>query len=179
MKNNLEIEIKVLEINKKELEKKLQKIGAQKIFSNKKIIQENYNNKDLKKRKTSLRIRQLDKEIYVTYKEFKDTKHNVKNCKEIEFQVSSDFRTIQNLFKLLGLTCYQKIEKQRTSYTLGNITFDIDTITKPVKIPTYFEIEAKDHKTIEKTLQLLGIPKGKVKAWGTKQLLDYYKKLNL
>ncbi len=179
MKNNFEIEIKVLEINKKELEKKLQKIGAQKIFSNKKIIQENYNNKELKKKKASLRIRQLGKEIYITYKEFKDTKYNVKECKEIEFQVSSDFRTIQNLFKLLGLTCYQKIEKQRTSYTLGNITFDIDTITKPVKIPTYFEIEAKDHKTIEKTLQLLGIPKGKVKAWGTKQLLDYYKKLNL
>ena len=83
------------------------------------------------------------------------------------------------MFKLLGLTCYQKIEKQRTSYTLENITFDIDTITKPVKIPTYFEIEAKDHKMIEKALQLLGIPKGKVKAWGTKQLLDYYKKLNL
>ncbi len=175
MKNNTEIEVKIIDVNKKELENKLQKIGAKKQFT-KKISQENYNNKELKKKKASLRIRQLGKEIYITYKEFKDTKYNVKECKEIEFQVSSDFKTIKNLFQSLGLTCYQKIEKIRTSYKLKDIIFDIDTITKPVKIPTYFEIEAKGHKTIEKTLQLLGIPKGKVKPLGTKQLLDYYKK---
>lgn len=173
-KNNSEIEVKILDINKKELEKKLQKIGAKKQFT-KQIFQENYNNKELKKRKASLRIRQLGKEIYITYKEFKDTKQNVKSCKEIEFQVSSDFKIIQNLFQSLGLTFYQRIEKTRTSYTLGNITFDIDTISKPVKIPTYFEIEAKDYKQIEKALQLLDIPKSKVRSWGTKQLLDYYK----
>lgn len=174
MKNNIEIEVKVLEINKKELEKKLVAVGAKKIFSNNKIVQESYKNKELQKKRASIRVRQIGKELYITFKEFKEIKQNVKNCKEIEFQVSSDFKTVQDMFGSLGLERYHRIEKVRTTYTLGTTTFDIDTISKPFKIPTYYEIEVKDYKDIDKILKLLKIPKNKALPWGTKKLLKYY-----
>ena len=177
MKNNVEIEVKVLEVNKKELEKKLVAVGAKKIFSNNKIVQESYKNKELQKKRASIRVRQIGKELYITFKEFKEIKQNVKNCKEIEFQVSSDFKTIQEVFLALGLKKHRRIEKIRTSYKLKDITFDIDEVIKPFKIPCYFEIEAKSYKEIEKTLQLLDIPKSKAKPWGTKQLLKHYEKM--
>ena len=177
MKNNFEIEGKILEVNKKEIESKLKEIGAIKLFSNKKIIQENYENKELKRSKSNLRIRQFGNEILITFKEFKEQKNNLKNCKEMEFKVDTDFKNIQKLFLAIGLKKFQEIEKIRTSYKLEDITFDIDEVIKPFKIPAYLEIEAKDYKEIEKTLQLLNIPKSKAKPWGTKQLLKHYEKM--
>lgn len=177
MKNNFEIEGKILEVNKKEIESKLKEIGAIKLFSNKKIIQENYENKELKRSKSNLRIRQFGNEILITFKEFKEQKNNLKNCKEMEFKVDTDFKTTQKLFLAIGLKKFQEIEKIRTSYKLEDITFDIDEVIKPFKIPAYLEIEAKDYKEIEKTLQLLNIPKSKAKPWGTKQLLKHYEKM--
>lgn len=78
------------------------------------------------------------------------------------------------MFGSLGLERYHRIEKVRTTYTLGTTTFDIDTISKPFKIPTYYEIEVKDYKDIDKILKLLKIPKNKALPWGTKKLLKYY-----
>lgn len=177
MKNNFEIEGKILEVNKKEIESKLKEIGATKLFSNKKIIQENYENKELKRSKSNLRIRQFGNEILITFKEFKEQKNNLKNCKEMEFKVDTDFKNIQKLFLAIGLKKFHGVEKIRTSYRLRDITFDIDEVIKPFKIPAYLEIEAKDYKEIEKTLQLLNIPKSKAKPWGTKQLLKHYEKM--
>jgi len=177
MKDHYEIEVKVLEVNKKELEKKLKAIGAKRLFSNRKVIQENFDNKELRKRNACIRVRQLGKDVFITFKQFKEIKGNIKICKEIEFQAASDFKTVQNLFISLGLKRYHRIEKTRTTYVFGSTTFDIDTFSKPIKIPTYFEIEVKDYKDIDKTLKLLGVPKKKALPWGTKQLLKYYKNL--
>lgn len=176
MKNNFEIEGKILEVNKKEIESKLKEIGATKLFSNKKIIQENYENKELKRNKSNLRIRQFGNETLITYKEFKEQKNNLKNCKEMEFKVDTDFKNIQKLFLAMGLKKFHGVEKIRTSYRLRDITFDIDEVIKPFKIPAYLEIEADDYKKIEKALTLLKIPKSKIKPWGTGKLLNYYKK---
>ena len=173
-KDHYEIEVKVLEVNKKELEKKLKEIGAKKLFSDRKVIQENYDNQELKKKNAAIRVRQLGKDIFITFKQFKEIRKNIKSCKEIEFQVSSDFKTVQDMFGSLGLERYHRIEKVKTTYTLGTTTFDIDTISKPFKIPTYYEIEVKDYKDIDKILKLLKIPKNKALPWGTKKLLKYY-----
>lgn len=176
MKNNFEIEGKVLEIDKADIERRLRDIGAKKSFSNKKIIQENYYTEELKNKKASLRIRKIDKEVFITFKEFKEIKNNVKNFKEIEFKVNTDFKTIQEFFRFIGLRKYPALEKTRTSYKLKDITFDIDEITKPIKIPCYLEIEANNYKGVEKALKLLKIPKNKMKPWNTGQLFKYYKR---
>lgn len=173
-KNHYEIEIKILEIEKKELEKKLKEIGAKKLFSNRKVIQENYDNEELRKKNAAIRVRQLGDDIFITYKQFKEIKNNIKSCKEIEFQVLCDFKTIKNLFSALGLKRYHRIEKIRTAYVLGTTTFDIDTISKPFKIPTYYEIEVKEYKDIDKILKKLNIPKKEALPWGTKELLRHY-----
>ncbi|HNW05864.1 MAG TPA: CYTH domain-containing protein [archaeon] len=173
-KDHYEIEVKILEIDKKELERKLKEIGAKKLFSDRKVIQENYDNKELKKKSAAIRVRQMGKDVFITYKQFKEIRNNIKSCKEIEFEVSSDFKTVQNLFSVLGLKRYHRIEKTRTTYVLGTTTFDIDTISKPFKIPTYYEIEVKDFKDVDKILKLLKVPKRKALPWGTKKLLKYY-----
>ena len=60
-KDHYEIEVKILEIDKKELERKLKEIGAKKLFSDRKVIQENYDNKELKKKAQQLELDKWEK----------------------------------------------------------------------------------------------------------------------
>ncbi len=178
MKNHYEIEVKVLEVDKKALEKKLNEIGAKKLFSNRKIIQENYDNKEMRKKSSAIRVRQFGADVFITFKKFKEIKNNIKSCKEIEFKVDSNFETVKEMFVAIGLKRYHRIEKTRTTYILGTTTIDIDEIIYPFKIPCYFEIEVKDYNDIDMVLKQLGIPKTKAKPWGTKKLLKYYRGKN-
>lgn len=71
---------------------------------------------------------------------------------ETEMQVPS-MEEANNFLEALGIShkCY--LEKKRTTYELNNHLIEIDTWPK---IPTYFELEGKDERDIEETLNLLG-----------------------
>ncbi len=152
MKNkNREIEVRFLNINPKELIKKLQKLKARD-EGEYKITETIFYDKE----KTWLnigkfvRIRKAKNKILVSYKHHQ--KHTATDTVEIEFEVSS-FNKAKDFIESLGLVALRIQEKKRHTFRLGNIVLDIDTWPK---IPTYLEIEGESEEDLKAIAQKLG-----------------------
>ncbi len=170
----MEIEVKALEIDKKEIEKKLAKLGAKKIFDGEfEFILFDRPNEELKKKEALLRLRKEGSKIVLAFKK-KISMKRVKKMEEIEVEVS-DFEKTRKILKQLGFVEFLKAKKHRTSYKLEGTHFDIDTYKgKLKKIPTFMEIEAESEKEIARYIKLLNLPREKIKSWTLKELLEYY-----
>jgi adenylate cyclase class 2 len=166
-----EIEVKILNVNKKEVEKRLLELGAEKNFNDNidaiyyDIEQPNENDK-----KTSLRLRQKGDIVEFTYKHRTKTK-KIKIADEYEVKVS-DFEEMKKILKALGYKITKNIKKHRTAYNIDNIHFELDTYPGE---PTLLEIEAPTTKQVEKYVKLLGYDMKVAKGWSFIEVLEYYK----
>ena len=166
-----EIEVKILNVNKKEIEKKLLALGAEKNFDdNIDAIYYSIPQKKEKKKKTVLRLRQKGNIVELTYKHRTKTKC-VKICDEYEVKVS-DFEEMKKILKSLDYKIKTEIKKHRTSYHINNVHFELDTYPNE---PTLLEIEAPNIKTIEKYVKLLSYTMKDAKGWSYAEILNYYK----
>lgn len=166
-----EIEVKILNVNKKEVEKKLLTLGAEKSFEDYiEAIYYNLDHKNKENKKTSLRLRKKGKQIELTFKNRLKTK-TVKICEETEVNVS-DFENMKLILKNLGYKIKTELKKHRTEYKLKNISFELDTY---INEPTLLEIEAPDKKTLEKYVKILGFTMNEAKGWSYAEILKYYK----
>lgn len=149
-----EIELKVLDVNVRMLEKKLVALGAKKILPLTLIREKSYNSPDgkLDKRKELLRLRQEGKKVYLTYKYGHKNKNYFRTNHELEIFVE-DFKKTDKMLLQLGYTTLQIREKKRKSYKLGHVRIEID---KYPPIPAYAEFEgpAKATKTLLKKLNI-------------------------
>ncbi|MFZ2189991.1 MAG: class IV adenylate cyclase [Candidatus Magasanikiibacteriota bacterium] len=149
-----EIELKVLDINVRTLEKKLVALGAKEILPLTLIRDKSYNSPDglLNKRSELLRLRQEGKNVYLTYKYNTKNKRRFLSNQELEILVS-DFKKIDKTLLRLGFTSLSFREKKRQSYKLDKVRIEID---KYPLIPAYIELEgsAKDIKTLLKKLDI-------------------------
>jgi adenylate cyclase class 2 len=100
-----EIEVKILEINRKELEKKLISIGAKKI-SQKEIETLFFDSKDysFKRANSLVRLRKEKDRSTLTFKKIIDNK-KAKIAKEYEVTVS-DLGLMKNILESLGLSMH-------------------------------------------------------------------------
>jgi adenylate cyclase class 2 len=147
-----EIEVKILNVNKKEIEAKLKKLGAKKTFDDKVFtIAYCYPNEDAKHLDRFVRLRKLGKDIMLTVKVRLPSK-KVKVRDEFEVKVS-DFKIAKEILNALGLTEFKRNTKIRTSYSIGNVHFELDTYEKE---NTLMEIEGPNEKEILKYVRLLG-----------------------
>jgi len=177
----LEIEAKIIGIDKKKIEERLRKLGAHKVFDG--IIDANiydFPNKSIQSRKELLRLRLEGKKAVLTYKaRAKGTSDKqAKQRNEYEVEVS-DFRTMQKILEHIGVQSEGKSHhyvKHRTSYHLGKTHIEIDTLTLPVQVPTYLEIEAPSIKEIQRVAHLLGYGPEDCKAWTMRDVLVHYHK---
>jgi len=171
-----EIEAKILEINRTEVEKKLVSLGGKKVFEG--IIDAHsydYPDRTIMKSKSSFRIRKENQRVVITFKKFISNK-GVKKRNEFEVEVS-DFEIAKKIIEALGLKEWKHIRKKRTSYRLEGTRFEMDKyIGKLSFVPEFLEIEAKDAKTIYKQAAVLGFQKSDCKPWTTSQVIDYYSK---
>lgn len=166
-----EIEVKILEIDKKKIELKLKKLGAKKIFSGK-LVSYFFDTKtnSLKSNDMQLRLRQSKLGTLLTVKQ-KISQTETKNSNEYEIEVS-DFNETKKILSLLGFNQKYKLEKNRISYILKDVRFELD---KPKeKVPCFIEIEAKDKKTVEKYVKLLGYKMSKTKNLTYRGVLRHY-----
>jgi adenylate cyclase class 2 len=148
-----EIEVKILEIDKNKIESKLKKLGAKKIFSGKltSYFFDTTTN-SLKAKNIQLRLRESKNDCLLTIKK-RISQKETKNSDEFEINVS-DFKETKKILELLGFKLKHKLEKNRVSYVLKDVRFELD---KPKeKVPCFLEIEANDKKTLEKYVKLLG-----------------------
>ena len=149
--NNIETEVRFLEIDLRDIQEKLLALGAVdhgRQFLSEVIIQEPTgiwitNHK-------RLRVRQQGDVVKLTYKE-----GSGEGMQMIEHEVGvSDYKQTVDLLLATGFTVSRIQEKYRHSYTLGDCTIDIDDWPG---IPTYLEIEGASVADLEENAQLLGL----------------------
>ena len=150
-----EFEIRVLDIDVKETERKLLEIGAikeGKFFQKRKLynFHEEY-------RGRFIRLRTNGTKTTLTIKD-KSAKKEIGSVKELEIEVS-DFEKTNEIMNMLGYEHSMYQENKRTIYRLGDVEFDIDTWPM---IPTYLEIEGKNKEQVEEMIKKLDIDKDKL-----------------
>jgi len=157
-----EFEVKYLNINPKEIEARLKKLGAKKVFD--RLYRVNiFDYPDLRMNAEAawLRMRDEGDKITLTYKKRLGTKNKGENddgMKEVEITVN-DYEKTAELLHSIGLADKFIEEKRRIRYILKDIEFDIDYM--PALDP-FLEIEASSMKKVEEGIKLLGLdPKGK------------------
>lgn len=166
-----EYEVRVLDVNKDELIKKLEKLGATKIadFEYKRRVF-NFNpptdNKWIRLRtdgnKTTLTIKKLES-------------LEIDGTKEIEIEVS-DFDETNNILEELGYKAHTYQQNKRTRYILNDVELDIDTWPY---IPTYLEIEGKSEKAVEDMIKLLEVDREKVTSIDVQGVFKEFYKIDI
>lgn len=167
-----EIEIKVIEINKKEIIKKLNLLNAKKIgeYEVESVFFDDIK-KSFSKKKHLIRLRKKNDLAFFTFKG-KEKKGFARIADELEFGVS-DFKKAKLFMKKIGFIPREVQKKYRTSFKLKNSLIEIDEYKD---IPTFLEIESPNEKEIKEIVKLLGIDKNKVKTWNGFDLFNYYGK---
>ena len=165
-----EIEVKVLNIDKKEIIRKLEEIGAT-LIKDEEQINIRFDTED----------RYLKNE-YNGYLRIRVTKNNLtgeisnaltlkRNISKDEFRVNEEIETeIMNVNEtvriLEALIYYQKApgKKQRKSYIYDGILFEIDEWDKEIYPYPYLEIEVTKESDLERAIELLNIDRKNITA---------------
>jgi len=169
-----EIEVKFLDINKEEIEKKLKSINANKIGE---FLQrwKTYDYPDWRLDKEGAWLRLRDEgngKITLTFKKRlgikKDTKiiKNDDGMEEVENFVG-DFDKTSLMLEKIGLIEKHYAEKKRISWEKDDIKFDIDTYPK---IKPFLEIETDSWKKIDEAINLLGLNPDDKKIFSANQI---------
>jgi adenylate cyclase class 2 len=153
---NIEYEVRVLEIDEKEIVNKLEKLGA--IFNGKYEQKRYVYNVIPKSDGKWLRLRTNGIKTTLTYKSVE--KSTIDGTKELEIEVE-DFQKTNELLEKAGIKAKGYQENKRTQYILDGVEIDIDSW--PL-IPTYLEIEGKDEESVKNTIKKLELEKNKVTA---------------
>jgi predicted adenylyl cyclase CyaB len=168
-----EIEVKILDINREMIENKLTSLGAIKVFDDDILtLFLDTQNSQIRKRKDVLRLRKVKNTVELTYKEVQ-ANQSVKVAEEYTVQVS-DLEAMLKIFQALGLSPTQKMQKHRTSYSVGDVRFDIDKYSGEFGfIPEFLEIEGPV-EDIKKYVKALGYQEKDCLPWSTDELISHY-----
>lgn len=152
--DNIEYEVRVLEINHEEMVKKLESMGAIKV---KEGMQRRYvyDFNPVQKHRY-IRVRTDGKKTTLTIK--KVEKDTIDGTKELEIEVS-DFEKINEILNQLGYLPKGYQENKRTEYILDGVTFDLD---RWPLIPEFMEIEGSNSDDVLKMVDKLKLPKDMV-----------------
>lgn len=165
-----EIEVKILEVNRLELEKKLLGLGAEKVFEG--IISGVYF--DTNDKTKIFRLRTENDKPILTLKN-KILADGVKEAEETEVEVK-DYETMKKIVESLGYPVYLELIKKRISYKLNGTRFEFDKyLDNWEHVPEFMEIEAKNKEEIIKNAKLLGFEEKDLKPWSGKEVERYYR----
>ena len=151
-----EYEVRVIEIDKDEIIKKLEKLGAVKkgeYFQKRYVYDVKPENKS-----RWIRLRTNGEKTTLALKDV--TSHTIDGTKEIEFEVSS-MEEANEFLHQLGFDYRNYQENKRIQYVLDDVEIDIDTWPM---IPTYMEIEASSEEKVLKMIEKLDVDKSKITA---------------
>ncbi|HLN89632.1 MAG TPA: class IV adenylate cyclase [Candidatus Binatia bacterium] len=169
-----EIEVKILEVNRALIEKKLERLGAKKVFDGEvETLFFDFQDGSIIKQKNVLRLRKEQDKIELTYKKVHVTK-TAKTAEEYSVEVSS-IETVEKILKNLGLKVIERTQKHRISYILDIARFDFDRYSANYDyIPEFLEIEAKNTDSLYKYAELLGFKAKDCLPWSTTDLIKHY-----
>lgn len=173
----LEKEIKVLDVNIKQILNEARKLGISK-FTNKKFIVDWFWTPGTKFNKEPwyLRIRtnKLNNSSSITWKSKSSKTPLTRNHEEIIVRTDS-YENTYTLLERIGLKHYAHQEKNRISWIYNGCTFDLDTYPN---MPSYLEIECKNEKKITKMLSLFKLGDHETSNEGERILIEQKYKLD-
>lgn len=150
-KENQEIEVRFLEINKNDLVQRLKGIRAD--DQGEQLLKEViFYNSDLSWRDQGrfVRVRQWGDRVAMTYKHHQS--HEIDGTEEIELSIENFDKAILFLERI-GLRLARFQEKRRHTFRFNGAIIDIDTWPR---VPTYVEIEGVSEKIVRETAEFLG-----------------------
>jgi adenylate cyclase class 2 len=148
-----EIEVKVLDIDPDRIRSMLAALGAVPAKKGREVNRMfDFPDERLWSSGCYLRLREFASKHVLTFKRRLPGTH-YKTSEEIETEVSNGAAAAA-IVEALGLVTRRIDEKDRESYRLGEIMFEIDTWPT---VPPYLEIEAPTEALVEEGLRLLGI----------------------
>lgn len=167
----LEVEIKILEINKEEIIKKILAEGGTLVTPQRLLVAQKFDtkNKDIKNKNNLFRIRKDGEKVEITYKINRFQDDGFRKAEEIQTTVG-DFETIQKIILALDFVPTQYCEKKRTTYSLHHTLIEIDEIPN---VPPYIEIEG-DEKNISEVVQLLGFLPEQISTMSASEVMKQY-----
>ena len=153
-----EFEIKFLEVDVPELEKKLLAIGAKKVgeyFFRRRHF--DYPDLHLDKKGEWIRVRDEGEKITMAHKKISNFDQNKKDRRDVIIEeqeiVVSDFDAACKILFAAGLMEKNYIESKRIRYVKDGIEYDIDIFPK---LPPYLEIEGKSIESVREAASELG-----------------------
>lgn len=177
-----EVEVKVLDVDRNALVKKLLKLGAKKYFEGEiHAVSFDYPDKLLRNTTRTLRLRTKGDKTFLTLKNPVDNP-KIKIREELELEVS-DFATMKKILESLNLKQWRDVKKTRVSYKLKDALFEFDKYHEDFEfIPEFMEIEimaTDDKEAIRKIYEyaeMLGIKKEQCLPWTLNDLVEHYRK---
>ncbi|PIO05329.1 class IV adenylate cyclase [Candidatus Woesearchaeota archaeon CG08_land_8_20_14_0_20_43_7] len=167
-----EIEVKILEVSPKDVEDKLEAMGAVKVFDD--VYMSKFFDTDdmsLKKQGKVLRLRWCKDHAFLTFKKIK-SRTKVKIAEEIETHVK-DPKIMVEILKRLGYIEYAQTKKHRVSYEIPCAHIEFDTYDD---IPTFMEVEAETEEKVIEVVKQLGFKEEETFSFGTRKLFEHYGK---
>ncbi len=163
-----ELEVKVLNIDKEEIEKKLIAIGAV-LVKDENQINYRFDTDDYYLKKTYdgyLRIRITDDILSGESTSTMTFKKNIKrDSLRINEEINTDLSNWENAAKIIGLLGYKQKRpgyKHRRSYMYENILFEIDTWDEETYAKPYLEIEVSSSEELEKAIRILNLDRSQI-----------------
>lgn len=183
----LEKEIKILDIDVKNIQKKLEELWAKKTFEwyihdIYYDFEDEWNDKlKMEENKRLFRVRQKwDIHMY-TIKRKRNKKNDgwedwVKIADEWE-RIITDVESFKKVLEKYGMKETREKKKYRISYALDWCEFDIDDYfmwDDRNKIPPLLEIEAKSKDDLFKWVEKLWLQDKQIETWGSRKLFSHY-----
>lgn len=169
-----EIEVKILEVDRVAVEKRLVALGAVKVFDDE--IHAIYYDLPDSGLKTSGRTLRLRKEGSKTVLAFKSHRENTaaKEREEHEVEISS-FEDMKTILDGLGYIPWLEMRKHRTSYKLRGTHLEFDRYCGHYAyIPEFLEIEGNNLESIYSVAETLGFSKQDCSPWDATDLIGHY-----
>lgn len=170
-----EIEVKIIDIDRPAVEKRLQELGAAVLFDG--IIDARYYDtpdKALHRQGSMLRLRLEGSAAVLTHKSHvSDGPAKVRDEAEITV---SDFDLMHRVIEALGFLPWLSMRKHRTSYALNDVHVEIDCyIGEYAFIPDFLEIEGPSLTDIHACAMHLGYAPEDCLSWDAVRLAEHYR----
>jgi len=154
-----EVEIKIRNVDKRDIIEKIEGLKAKKIFSGR-VIDHRFDTpqRTLSKQGKALRIRQKGRYFYLNVKGKKKSIENMIDREELGVKITN-LKAMKKMLAELGYVKIFELNKFRTEYRFLDIVFDIDEY---IGMPPILEIESDSHKKVNEYMKKLNIEKKNV-----------------
>jgi adenylate cyclase class 2 len=169
-----EIEIKVLDIEREDIERKIIALGAKKTFDGEmRAIYYDSSDHFIEKTGGTFRLRMEGATAVLTYKHHvADPDAKVREEREVAV---SDFDVMREILESTGFSAWLEMRKIRTTYELGRLRLEFDRYLDAYDyIPEFLEIEGTDVGEIYRCAEMLGFRKEDCRSWDVVQVVRHY-----